>query len=428
MRNRLILLALMFVLVIGIAATCVFGIFRFFSSREDKVVQEQTQEQILTEKKETAEKKEKKESTPKETKKEEVKQPRKQISIAFTGDLLYEQGLYDWMDNYSFGGYLDAVKPLLSADFTIANQEVPIGGEELGVSGVAYTFNAPYEIAEQYPSLGIDYVTTATNHTVDMGVEGIRNTNAILDENSIGHTGSYTSEEDSEKISVVDVNGIKIAILAYTYGTNQLKTNTYDVNYFLGDGQFDDYHREKLESDVKKAQEQADVVFVAMHWGTEFTYNLTSTQTEVAKYLNELGVDLIIGNHPHTIQPAETLVNSEGKETVVFYSLGNFISSAAVVSRANTDFQNMYEIGAVGRLNVVKEDGKCSLQDVQVIPVVNHFEINYNNFQLIPFEDYTEELAAEHFQRYYNEYFTVEWLSQQIHEVFDDSGFLKVDF
>ena len=346
------------------------------------------------------------------------------VSVTLTGDLLYEQGLYDWMDNYSFGTYLDKVLLYLDSDLTIANQEVPIGGEELGISGVAYTFNAPYTIANQYPTIGIDYVTNATNHTMDMGVQGIINTNSILDQNDVGHTGAYTSQEDRDTISVVTVNGIKIAILAYTYGTNQVNQNNYDVNYFLnGYGEFDQEHQDLLENDVQKAKQEADLVFVAMHWGNEFTYEINDTQSTVAHFLNELGVDLIIGNHPHTIQKAETLTNSNGKETIVFYSLGNFISSAALVDRASEDFQNMYEIGAVVNLNVVKNEDDISLEDITIIPIVNHFEDNYTNFQMIPFSEYSDELASKHYQREFNENFNVEWLSNQIHSVFDESGF-----
>lgn len=348
------------------------------------------------------------------------------LSICATGDLLYEQGLYDWMDNYQFGSYLDNVLPYLDSDLTIANQEVPIGGEELGISGVAYQFNAPYEIANQYKDIGIDYVTFATNHSVDQGVQGIENTLAILDENGIGHTGAYTSQANRDTISIVEKDGIRIAILAYTYATNLYSQNTYDVNYFLNEyGQFDQNCQNLIKNDVKSAKEQADLVFVAMHWGDEFTFEVNDTQKEVAAFLNDLGVDVIIGNHPHTIQPAETLVNDQGKETIVFYSLGNFVSSAAQVSRASEDFENMYEIGAIATWDIVKEEENISIQNVEIIPIVNHFESNYTNFRLMPFSNYSEELASQHYQSEYSSYFTVDWLSSQIHYVLDPSGFLK---
>lgn len=365
---------------------------------------------------------------PQTEQKESKKSDDTNISLVFTGDFLWEQGLYDSMDNYQFGDYFDEVKPLLDSDLTIANQEVPIGGEELGISGVAYTFNAPYEIANQYPSIGIDYMTFATNHTVDMGQAGVDNTLSILDQNGIGHTGAYSNEEDANNISVIEIDGIKIAILAYTYGTNQYAEFPYSVNYFLnGYGEFDQEHQDKLALDVARARESADVVIAAMHWGTEFTYDINPVQAEVAAFLNEQGVDIIVGNHPHCIQPAETLVNSQGKETIVFYSLGNFVSSAAQVDRADEQFQNMYEIGAVAGVNVVKDKEGIHFENVHITPVVNHFEYGYTNFKLIPFSKYTEELASQHYQRYYSELFTIDYLKEQIHSVFDSSGFVNAD-
>ena len=346
-----------------------------------------------------------------------VKKENTKISVSLTGDLLWEQGLYDSMDNYQFGTYFDQVKPYLQSDLTIGNEEVPIGGEELGVSGVAYTFNAPYEIANQYKDVGFDFLTLANNHTMDMGLQGIQNTCDILDKNDIGHTGAYTSQEDRDTIRVVNVKDTKIAILSYTYGTNIPSDTDYAVPCFLDANQQLD--KDTLKTDVDKAKKEADLIFVAMHWGTEFTYDITPIQEEAAKYLNELGVDVIIGNHTHTIQKATTITNDKGKNTYVFYSLGNLVSSAANVDRATPDFQNMYEIGAIVNFDIVNKD----VTNVRIIPVVNQFEDGYTNFELIPFSSYTEDLAKKHYQRQLNDDFTKEWLSQQIHSVLDDSNF-----
>lgn len=347
------------------------------------------------------------------------------VSVALTGDLLFEQGLYDWMDDYQFGDYFDEVKPYLSCDLTIGNQEVPIGGEELGVSGVAYTFNAPYQIARQLPDVGFTFLTLANNHTMDMSEQGIINTRQILDEVGLNNTGMYLSKDDRYKIRTVDMNGIKISILAYTYGTNQPATSDFGVPYFLNEfGEFDDTCKRVLKEDIRIAKKISDVVIVAMHWGNEFTYEITDTQSQAAQFLNEQGVDLVVGNHPHCIQKAETLTNSQGKQTVVFYSLGNFVSSAACVDRASEPFQNMYEIGAIVNLDIEKNE-EIRLNNIHVIPIVNHFEQDYQNFKLIPFSNYTDQLAQRHYQHEYSESFNLNYLSQQIHYVFDDSGFLK---
>ena len=351
--------------------------------------------------------------------------PQSEVSVVATGDLLFEQGLYDWSRDYDMDPYFEKVRPLLQSDLTIGNQEVPIGGQELGVSGVAYTFNAPYQIAEELKEAGFNFLTLANNHTMDMSTQGIYNTRKILKEKKIQNTGMYISKEDRYTIRVIEKKGIKIAVLAYTYGTNQMPNYAYEVPYFLNEyGQFDEEHQKLLRKDIEVAKRISDVVLVSMHWGNEFTYELTSVQKEVAAFLNEEGVDVVLGNHSHCIQPAETLTSSTGNQTIVFYSLGNFVSSAALVDRASPDFQNMYEVGAVARFTIKKDEG-ISIENVEIVPVVNHFEHGYTNFQLIPFKDYSEQMAKKHYQKEFNENFTKSFLSEQIHYVYDSSGFLE---
>lgn len=347
------------------------------------------------------------------------------VSFAFTGDLLFEQGLYNSQDNYQFGNYFDEVKPYLKADFVIGNQEVPIGGKELGVCGVAYQFNAPEEVAMQLPEVGFNVMTHSTNHTYDRGVQGVVNTIHYLKDNGITPIGMYETREDSEKIQIIEKNGMKIAILAYTYDTNIgiSNDNRYVVKTFLNDSLvFDEEHKEMLRKDVEQAKKEADVVIAAMHWGREFTYELNYAQKEVAPYLNELGVDLIIGNHPHTLQTMDILTNSKGKDTVVFYSLGNFVSSAAMVSRSSVHFANMYEIGGIVNLDIQLnlKTKEVKIENMVLTPIVNHFEHNYTNFKLIPLSKYTNELASKHYQREYSSDFNLEWIQRQIDYLFKD--------
>ncbi|MBS4762439.1 CapA family protein [Carnobacteriaceae bacterium zg-ZUI252] len=358
----------------------------------------------------------------------ETTQPNERVRVALTGDFLWEQGLYDWMDHYQFGTYFDKVKPYLQSDLTIANHEVPIGGEELGISGTEFTFNAPKQIAQQLPSIGINFATLANNHTLDMGLKGLNNTLQFLDEAGIAHTGAYRNSDDADKIKVVDVKGVKIAILAYTYDTNVPRIEGNHVSYFLSENlTFDATHREKLKADIKKAKAQSDLVFVAMHWGTEFTYELTETQKEVATFLNEQEVDLVIGNHPHTVQKAEQKTNANGYPTLVFYSLGNTVSSDVQVSRATPDFQVLYHIGALVNLDIVKKDSRYQFENVKIIPIVNHFEKGDTNYQLVPLKDYNQEMAAKHTQAIYNADFNYEWIKNQMKTVFSSSGLQLLD-
>lgn len=362
---------------------------------------------------------------PEETdqvKEEPVKDRR--VSLTFTGDLLFEQSLYDSWDNYAFGDYFDLIRPYLCGDIVIGNQEVPIGGEELGVSGTAYSFNAPVAIAEQLPQVGFDVLTLSNNHSYDRGYEGAVNTLENLCANDILPVGLYADETSAEQIAIVEENGIRIAILAYTYDTNIAPedSHAFVTKTFLNEqGQLDDAHRQMLKEDVEQAQEQADVVIAAMHWGNEFTFERNAAQTQTAAYLNDLGVDIIIGNHPHCLQTMERLTNAEGKETWVFYSLGNLVSAAAMVDRASVDFANLYEMGGIVNLDVVidGESGEVRIEHARLTPVINHFDVNYSHFQLIPLKDYTEDLAAAHCQRQYSANFSKAWLEEQLHVLFD---------
>ena len=194
----------------------------------------------------------------------------RRVSLTFTGDLLFEQSLYDSWDNDAFGDYFDLIRPYLCGDIVIGNQEVPIGGEELGVSGTAYSFNAPVAIAEQLPQVGFDVLTLSNNHSYDRGYEGAVNTLENLRANDILPVGLYADETSAEQIAIVEENGIRIAILAYTYDTNIAPedSHAFVTKTFLNEqGQLDDAHRQMLKEDVEQAQEQADVVIAAMHWG-----------------------------------------------------------------------------------------------------------------------------------------------------------------
>lgn len=358
--------------------------------------------------------------------KEEVKDEIKKVSMSFTGDLLFEQGLYDSQDNYQFGTYFDQVKPYLQGDIVVGNQEVPIAGKDMDVSGVAFSFNAPEEVAQQLPKVGFDVMTLSNNHSYDRGFEGAVKTIQNLQDNGITTVGMYANKEDADKITVIEKNGIRIAFLAYTYDTNEYIDNdhAFVVKTFLNDArEFDQAHQDMLKADVAKAKEQADVVIAAMHWGNEFTYSINSTQLQATDVLNEAGVNLIIGNHPHTLQTMEVVTNDKNdNETIVFYSLGNFVSSAADVGRASETFTNMYEIGGIVNLDITLDPAtkKVTMENMVLTPIVNHFEHGYTNFALMPFSSYTDEFAQKHYQREYSSDFNITWLKQQIDSLFHD--------
>lgn len=351
---------------------------------------------------------------------------KKEITASITGDLLFEGPLYEWWGDYQYGNYFDQVKPYLKGDLVIGNQEVLVGGDELGISGWGYSFNAPYTIGEQLPSLGFNVLTLANNHENDRGLDGIKNTRQLFDSMNMFTSGMYLSEEERNQTPVIEKNGVRFGILSYTYSTNTYVGDDYRyaIPYFLnGNLEFTQECRDILKNDVEKAKAVSDVVIVSMHWGTEFTYDLTYTQAEAAKYLNELGVDLIIGNHSHCLQPMEYLTSSTGYETFVIYSLGNFVSADVVVDRSSEMFKNMYQVGGIVNLTIEHDVAtkKTKIKNVELTPIVNQYESDYQNFRLIPFNQYNETLASQHYRREFSDLFTYDIIKEQIDSLYDNT-------
>ncbi len=255
---------------------------------------------------------------------------------------------------------------------------------------------------------------------MDRSLQGIINTHQNLDAAGIGYTETWTEEEQSNSIVYQNVNGLNLAMISFTYGCNQPVDPSWAVNVY--ESAWSDAS-DRVIDQIKEARHNADGVIVCMHWGTEFTYELTEDQQLMAKAMAEAGADVIIGNHPHTIQPAEWIETTDGRRTLCFYSLGNLISSAYQVDRASEQFQNMYEVGAIAQFVLTKSgEHSIEIQDVKIIPVVNHFEGNYSYFRLMKLKDYTEELAQKHDQRSYSDAFSAQYLKDQVHSVFDPSG------
>lgn len=344
------------------------------------------------------------------------------VKITAIGDVLLEEPILNYFGSGDWKDYMDDIRPILQEDdLTIANQEVPIGGEELGIEGIDFQFNSPNATAKNLADTSIEFVSLANNHAMDRGLQGIINTEANLDAAGIGHTGAYSSEEEAGSFEIREINGMKIAILSTTYGTNKPVDPAWSVNVFQS--VYSDAS-DKIIADIQEAKKQADAVIVCVHWGIEFTYELSDEQTILSQAMADAGADVIIGNHPHCIQPAEWLTRPDGSKTLCFYSLGNFIASAYEVDRASELFQNMYEVGAMAQftLTPVENGTRVTVEDVQLIPIVNHFEGDYSYYRLMPLKDYSEDLAAKHDQRSFSDQFTLETLKDQVHQVFDPSG------
>lgn len=344
------------------------------------------------------------------------------VKTSFIGDLLYEQPLYDWMGtDYDERGYYDLVEPyFLNDDLTLANMEVPIGGQELGISGSGYSFNAPEQIGKQIVDIGIDAVNLANNHANDAGIKGRSNTIDFFKKHNILTTGVYSSVNDRKVIKTKLINNITFGFLGYTYKTNTLDVENQDlIGYYrdLDTMKLDEKHKKIIKDEVMQAKKVSDILIVSVHWGNEFTYKVNDEQRELANYLNELGVDIIIGHHSHCIQPIEWIENN-GQRTLVAYSLGSFVSADNKVTRASDEFANAYNVSIILQINFEKYNNKITINDVQYIPIINYYDKNLENFKLIPLDIYTEQLEKSHNR--YSKGLTKQFVIDSFNNVIDE--------
>lgn len=252
------------------------------------------------------------------------------INMSVIGDAMCHSQIYKAAYNsttktYDFSNIFTQIKPYISsADIAIGNLETTFAGGSKAYSGYP-CFNSPPTLAKNLSDIGIDVLTTSNNHSLDSGYSGLVNTIDELDKLGISHTGTFKSEEDSNKILIKDVNGIKFAFLAYTYGTNGISIPSgkeYCINLINKD-------KLKKQLDLAKAQ-NPDIICVSMHWGIEYKTLPNSKQKDLADFLFQNGADIILGSHPHVLEPMEkrtvTLADGTTKDGFIIYSLGNFVS------------------------------------------------------------------------------------------------------
>lgn len=288
------------------------------------------------------------------------------ISLAVVGDIMchdtnYRDAYNSETKTYDFSHvFSNIADKLSSADLTIGNLETTFAGSDRGYSGYP-TFNTPDALAANLKNLGFDVLSTANNHSLDKGFSGLTRTIEVLDENGISHMGTYTSEESRNEILVKDVNGIKIAFLAYTYGTNGIPVPSgkdFCVNLI---------NKDEIKADLEKAKSlDVDLISVNMHWGNEYRLKSTTEQEELADFLFENGVDIILGSHPHVLEPMErrtiTLEDGTEKDGFLIYSLGNFVSGQTKQYTNHSIILNL-------KITKHGDDGKITIDDITYTPI-----------------------------------------------------------
>ena len=255
-------------------------------------------------------------------KKKEKKEKDYSLRMFMVGDALIHSCVYQDAKqadgSYDFKPQLQYIKPISSKyDLVYYNQETVLGGTELGLSNYP-RFNSPYEVGDAFIDAGFNLVSLATNHTMDKNEEGVLNSVAYWKKHeNVVTSGQWSSQEERDQVRIYEKNGIKYAFFSYTTWTNGLETPV--GKEYLNNV----YSDEKAKADIEKVRDKVDVVIVAMHWGIEYSLGVSPNQEEIANYLSNLGVDVIIGAHPHVVEPVEYI--NDGK-TFVIYSLGNLIS------------------------------------------------------------------------------------------------------
>ena len=340
--------------------------------------------------------------------------PAPEITLVMVGDILLhtpvaesartEEGVYDFSAVFS-----NLQEDIMAADIALVNQEVIIGGQELRVSGYP-SFNAPYELGDALVEAGFDVILHATNHTLDKGKRGVVNCMTFWQENYPEKVilGIHDSAEDQEEIYVYEQEGIRIAILNYTYGTNGIALPE-DMPYAV-----DLLEKERVVRDLGRAQELADFVIVCPHWGTEYRLEETSVQKEWAQLFADNGADLVLGTHPHVIEPVKWV-----DDTLVYYSLGNFVNWTSGTGEGVANRM----VGGMAQVTIgLDENGEAVIKDYGVMPLVCHLEQGFSGVTVYPLEEYTEELAGRNEIVKQDASFTLEYCRELNERVFGDAS------
>ena len=339
--------------------------------------------------------------------------------MVMVGDALIHSSVYNdaarlanW-NGYNFKPQISLIKDYVKDyDIKYYNQETILGGTSLGLSDYP-TFNSPQEVGDAFIDAGFNLVSLATNHTVDRGKNAVLKSREYWNsKENVQAVGSYSSIEEKQAIEskILEVNGIKYAMLNYTYGTNGMPvadsylvnvwpTDIDNINNPETDSKYNAY-KETVLNDIKNIRDKVDVLMVAMHWGVEYTHTPTAYEKDMAKFLASNGVDIIIGSHPHVIQPVEWIDN-----TLVIYSLGNFISAQYQNQGTCSYYKCM--VGLMSSLTITKTDDNGDIS-IKVDDINNELIYTYYTgwryFKIIPFSNQEIKKYLPGYQDVYRTY------------------------
>lgn len=328
-------------------------------------------------------KKEIEEDKPTELDKEEIN---RSVTFTFAGNVLINDRM--WYDTstedntYDFKYVFEDLKTTMKkSNINFYSQQSILGGKELGISYYS-NYNSPIDLGEAMVDIGFNMISLANYHAYDKGITGIMNSLDFWDKNNVVYSGTSISEEKRNSNNIITKNNIKIGLLAYTMGTDTVFNESYEINV---------YDKEIVKSDVETLKEKTDIIIVSMDWGNTGLFEVNSTQKEIANYLSELGVDIVVGNTGYSIQPIEKINN-----TLILYSLGNLLSGHIL---ADSRISAVVDL----KLNMsIKDDVKTiQFSDINVL-LTYAYNNDTMNYRVIPFNKLTNQLY--NYQEYYDKY------------------------
>lgn len=386
-RNKRVFLYLLAVLVVlSMGSSVVSGAVYFMRPKEEPIKQN-TQE------------------------KTELKEENKSSSFTFAGvgDNLIHQAIFSQYEmgdiDYDFKEDYALMKPYIeAADLSFINQETICAGEEFGLSHYPQ-FNGPTQILDAVADTGFDWLAASSNHSLDKGSDALLAELNYLHENypDISVTGAYRNEEESNQYIVREVNGIKVGLLGYTYGLNGIPLPE-DMPWLV-----ELIDEDQIQKDMEALSKISDVQIVSMHWGTEYHTEIEADQQALAQKMNEWGVEVIIGTHPHVIKPAE-IIQGEKQDTLCYYSLGNFLS-------AQDTNEGMVGGMASFTLQYDFDTQETSFKDVKFTPTVMYYDPAFTTFKVMTIHDYNDDYIPSHYVASLGYDMSKAWIQNYVKEI-----------
>lgn len=335
------------------------------------------------------------------------------VNFLSVGDNLIHDGIYKQANKRAGGKgydfsycYENIASTVAEADIATINQETIISSSH-EPSGYPQ-FNSPKEVGDEIAKIGFDVIAMANNHMVDMGEKGLKNAIDYWDSvQGITRTGAYKNKADMNRVEFVESNGLKIGLVAATQYTNGLylpKDSELEIIYTS--------EVEIIESKIKAAKAQCDMVLVNVHWGNEYQTDPTADQRKLAQKMSDWGADVIIGHHPHVLQPIEFIERADGTRTLVAYSLGNFISQQNTPLRV---------LGGMIKYSVTKDSKTNTLKidNVSFIPTVTHYVSGVDDVKIYKLSQYSDALAKKQASRLKCDGLSIAYFEEKLSEIID---------